>query len=223
MPRSPDVYGDGVSVCLARAALAAHAWAAQGGGRNAADRPDALKSEAFEWAQAAALSRAAKALAGYGARLEAAARNASDAVRAYNTALWSHDAVEDSTWTPSPSRTARPAVPLWPNGSPRKRRISTGLALGSRIEARSIGICRTWIRSRSRRFRPRSGNAARLLGEDEILVEAFIPPDGELGLVFAATRGTPRMGGNPAYRVSGGANRGGSSYGDRSRRVCGRA
>lgn len=186
--RSPDVYDDGLSTCLAQAALAAHGWAAQGGGSAAADNPTALKSEAFEWAQAAELSRAAKALAGYGARSEAAARNAGNLVRAYNVALRSHDAAERqymATFGRRNGKALRPGlVERLASQEEDIDRIGEQIADQSPLYWDLQDIAPVKLQE----LQARSGNASRLLGEDEILVEAFLPSHGEPGLVFAATK-----------------------------------
>jgi CHAT domain-containing protein/tetratricopeptide (TPR) repeat protein len=182
--------GDSGNRCARVLGLALWEWSAAGGGTAAADRPDALLSEAFVSAQRSLQSAAGEALARSAALTAAQAAGIGPTARAYEAALAERDALEQAYGKAAGESGEAAAL--------RRRN------LGEALDAATTGIGRLSQALSAKAplywdyrapdavdmsaFQAPSGRDAALLRQGEALILLMIPPGEERGLVFAVTR-----------------------------------
>jgi CHAT domain-containing protein len=175
--------------CALRAALALWRWAVAGGGSAAADRPQALRNEAFAMAQAALPSASSDTLARAAARIAATASGAGDLAERYEAAIRArdqageaprsrlHDPMADAP-EPEQQRQAREALDRQIADIASKLARDQPLYWDIRMP-RPLDVAA---------LRARDGAGHALLRPDEALVFFMIPEGDEHGLVFAASQ-----------------------------------
>lgn len=180
---------DEAGKCALRHALTLRRWADAGGGPDPADRPDALRAEAFTAAQSALPSSSAEALARAGARIAAATSGVGDLAERYEAAIRERDA---SGQAPRPLWLGPAFDPAPPAGDEAAREArNQAIAEMAVMLAREAPLY--WdIRSPraldAAALQARSGPDKVLLGKDEALILLMVPPGARHGLVFAVSK-----------------------------------
>jgi CHAT domain-containing protein/tetratricopeptide (TPR) repeat protein len=178
------------SRCDRALSLALWDWSAAGGGKSAADRPDALLSEAFLSAQRSLQSAAGEALARSAAQTAANAVGVGPAARAYEAALAEREALQEA-YGKAAGESGEAAALRRRNLTheldaitPTLARLSEALAAQAPLywdyrAPDAVGVSA---------LHAASGADASLLRPHEALILWMIPPGEERGLVFAVTR-----------------------------------
>jgi CHAT domain-containing protein len=183
--RSAGPAADEAGDCAARLVGILWQWAEAGGGSAAADRPEALRDEAFAAAQLSLQSAAGDALARSAAKIAAASAGIGPAAQHFEEAVAQRDSAERSLADPRTDPTARAAL------EQRKAALDTSIAgLSGEIAARDplYWDLRSPRAVEAAVLRTPAGLAKPLLGKDEALLLFLTPPGKTRGFVFAVTR-----------------------------------
>jgi CHAT domain-containing protein/Tfp pilus assembly protein PilF len=178
------------SQCSVRLALSLWGWSAQGGGKRADERPEALKREAFVTAQRGALSAAGEAMAKSAALAAAAAAGVGDQAAAYEAALKERGRL-DGAFAKAAGASGEGGVELRARLTGERNAVLARIAaLRAELEAKAP---RYWdYRSPApvdvAALQARAGADAVLLSENEALLLYMVPPGKDQGLVFAVTK-----------------------------------
>lgn len=175
--------------CALRRALALRRWVEAGGGSAEADRPDALRAEAFEAAQAALPSPSAEALARAGARIAAATSGAGGLAERYEAAIRRRDEAGYAPRTTWQDRMFEAPIPA--EQQEERQRLDQEIAeIASRLarEAPLYWDIRTPQPLGIAALQARRGPDKVLLRKDEALILFMVPPGARHGLVFAVSK-----------------------------------
>lgn len=172
--------------CALRYALALREWAERGGGADAADRPDALRAEAFEVAQSALPSPSADTLARAAARVVAASSGAGDLAERYEAAIRKRD---EAGYAPKPLwRDPRADWTLSAQQREEQEKLNQSIAEIATQLAKDAPLYWDMRMPRPTDVAALQGPDGALLRKDEALVFLMVPPGNGEGLVFAVSR-----------------------------------
>jgi CHAT domain-containing protein len=183
--RSAGPAADAAGDCAARLVGILWDWSQAGGGTAPADRPEALRDEAFAAAQLSLQSAAGDALARSAARIAAASAGIGPAAQRFEEAVAERDVAEHSLAEPRTDSAARAAL------EQRKAALDTTIAgLSGEIAGRDplYWDLRSPRPVEAAALRARAGASKPLLGRDEALLLFLTPLGKARGFVFAVAR-----------------------------------
>ncbi len=183
-------HRDNLTFCASRLTTALWSWSEKGGGATASDRPLALKSESFDWAQRAVGSSAGEAMSRSGALAAAALGGAGSMALDYEAALVRRDTLDGAF------------AKATGGSSPDSQAAARNIAAQREAAVAEIHRLETDLQTRYPlywdyrspsplgvdRLQAMSGADAALLGPNEAVVLWMTAPGADKGLVFAISK-----------------------------------